>query len=453
MFERILPETITLEALFDRFSPEEGFAFLDSASGDPRLGRYSIMAFRPFMRLRAKGRRCELTTQGAVTRHETDPLAFLEELMGRWTARLPEGVPFAGGAIGYLAYDLGRLIETLPEKAEDDRDLPDLLMDFHHGAVLCDHREETLRYVDHDLDGLADQRAKALLAELEKPSPRSGEPFRLTGPLEKNMTEAAYLGKVRRIKDYIRTGDIYQANMTLRYSAPCTGEPRELYRRLRRRNPAPFAAYLECGDHQVLSSSPERFIEVRGRRIETRPIKGTVPRGRDEKEDARMRQMLEESEKDHAELLMIVDLERNDLGRVARIGSVRVPELFAIESYQTVHHLVATVAAELDDGVGLEALLRAVFPGGSITGAPKIRAMEIIDEVEPTRRNLYTGAIGYLDFSGDMDLNIIIRTLVVNDGRVDYQVGGGIVWDSDEVSEFQETGHKGRALREVLTDA
>jgi para-aminobenzoate synthetase component 1 len=238
--------------------------------------------------------------------------------------------------------------------------------------------------------------------------------------------------------------------MTRRYQAPYRGDLRELYIRLRQKNPAPFSAFLETGDLTILSSSPERFFEVRGDIIRTRPIKGTAPRGKTYEEDERNKNNLLESEKDKAELLMIVDLERNDLGRIAEIGSVKVSELFALETYETVFHLVATVEAKLNRGNNLETLLRAMFPGGSITGAPKIRAMEIIEELEPTRRNIYTGSIGYLDFNGNIDLNIAIRTLIAKDDFISYQVGGGIVWDSEEELEYQETLHKGKALMEVL---
>ncbi|HUS79837.1 MAG TPA: aminodeoxychorismate synthase component I, partial [Armatimonadota bacterium] len=255
---------------------------------------------------------------------------------------------------------------------------------------------------------------------------------------------------VARALEYIAAGDIFQVNLSQRFDAPLRVPAWELYLRLRERNRAPFAAYLDFGDVQVASASPERFLRVSGTHVQTRPIKGTRPRGGTEAEDARLAQELLASVKDRAELTMIVDLERNDLGRVCRFGSVRVPELCALESYPTVHHLVATVTGELrEDGSHVD-LLRASLPGGSITGAPKVRAMEIIDELEPTRRGVYTGCIGYLGFDGETDLNIAIRTFTISGGRAWWQVGGGIVADSTPEGEYQETLDKGAALAETL---
>jgi para-aminobenzoate synthetase component 1 len=265
------------------------------------------------------------------------------------------------------------------------------------------------------------------------------------------MTRDEYLQSVERIKEYIAAGDIFQANFTRRIEARLTGGPADLYRRLRRTNPAPFAAFMDCGEGRAIaSSSPERFIALRGRRIETRPIKGTRPRGNTPAEDEANARALEASVKDAAELAMIVDLERNDIGRVADYGSVRVTERAALEAYATVFHLVATVEGTLAPHKDEVDLLKATFPGGSITGAPKVRAMEIIEELEPTARGVYTGAIGYIDFSGDMDLNIAIRTLLWDQGRVTYQIGGGIVADSEPEEEWEETVAKGKALAKTI---
>ncbi len=268
--------------------------------------------------------------------------------------------------------------------------------------------------------------------------------------LSSNFTRPAYLAAIRRTKDYISAGDIYQVNLSQRLSAPLTTSPWQLYDRLARENPSPFAAYFRTPDATIISCSPERFLQVRGREVETRPIKGTRPRGATPEEDARLAQELLSSEKDRAENVMIVDLERNDLGRVCEFGSVHVPELFAIEQYATVHHLVSTVRGRLRPGATALDCLRESFPGGSITGAPKVRAMEIIEELEPTRRGVYTGAIGYLCFSGDMDTNIVIRTIVIQNGLAHFQVGGGIVADSVPEAEYQETMDKARALTRAL---
>ena len=283
------------------------------------------------------------------------------------------------------------------------------------------------------------------------PSLRSGQgPGMPALQLRSNFRHDDYVRAVRRAKEYIAAGDIYQVNLSQRLSAPLTPPPLDLYRRLRGSNPSPFAAYFETPDGAVVSCSPERFLQVRGREVETRPIKGTRPRGATAEEDARLAAELQASEKDRAENVMIVDLERNDIGRVCEFGSVHVPELFVLESYATVHHLVSTVRGRLRPHCTALDCLRACFPGGSITGAPKVRSMEIIEELEPTRRGVYTGAIGYLCFSGDMDVNIVIRTTIVKDGTAYFQVGGGIVADSDPEAEYQETLDKGRAIGAAL---
>jgi para-aminobenzoate synthetase component 1 len=268
--------------------------------------------------------------------------------------------------------------------------------------------------------------------------------------LESNLTREEYERAVGRILDYIAAGDVYQINFSQRFRARTAAEPAWLYHALRTANPAPFAAYLDCGTGQILSSSPERFLQIRGRRIQTRPIKGTRPRTGNEQADQKAARELMMSAKDQAELLMITDLERNDLGRVCEFGSVHVPELVTLESYATVLHLVSTVEGRLAGGVTAVDAIRACFPGGSITGAPKIRAMEIIDELEPSARGVYTGAIGYLGFNGVADFNIAIRTMLHRDGVVHFHAGGGIVADSEPALEYEETLHKARGMRQAL---
>jgi para-aminobenzoate synthetase component 1 len=272
--------------------------------------------------------------------------------------------------------------------------------------------------------------------------------------LRSTFTHPAYLDAVARVREYIVAGDIFQANLSQRFQGRWTGPPFDLYRRLRRQNPAPFAAYLGFGDMAVLSASPERFLRLDEdrRRIETRPIKGTRPRGLGPMHDAALGRALAESEKDRAENVMIVDLLRNDLSRVCRPGTVRVPELFALEHHPTVHHLVSTVVGEIEPGSGAVELIRAAFPGGSITGAPKVRAMEIIAELEPTQRGVYCGSIGYVSATGAMDTSIVIRTFLARDGQVYFQAGGGIVADSDPELEYGETLDKARGLIETLVE-
>lgn len=273
--------------------------------------------------------------------------------------------------------------------------------------------------------------------------------------LHSNISKVKYMESVDEIRNYIKSGDVYQVNMTQRFAMKTERRGEEIYKELRRRNSAPFAAFLDFsngnGKRQILSSSPERLLKYENGIAESRPIKGTLPRGKNAAEDEKLAEMLENSEKDRSELLMIVDLVRNDIGKVAKPGTVKVPQLFHVEHYATVHHLVASVTCELDEGKDQLDLLEAIFPGGSITGAPKIRAMEIIDELEPTRRNIYTGSLGYIGYDGNMDFNILIRTILKMDDQVFYQVGGGIVWDSDPSAEFDETLHKGKAILKTLT--
>lgn len=271
-----------------------------------------------------------------------------------------------------------------------------------------------------------------------------------TAKITSNFTKEQYINAIEKIREYIRSGDIYQANMTQRFQCTTEENPFDIYSKLRKINPAPFASFMDFGEGHIVSSSPERFIKIKNRYIETRPIKGTCPRGKNHREDLKNKKELLASEKDKAELLMIVDLERNDIGKIAKPGTVKVTELFHLETYSTVHHLVSTVIGEIDDNYDTIDCIKETFPGGSITGAPKIRSMEIIDELEPTQRNIYTGSIGYIGFDGDVDLNIAIRTIVCKGNKAYFQVGGGITWNSNANLEYEETLHKAKALIEVF---
>ena len=268
--------------------------------------------------------------------------------------------------------------------------------------------------------------------------------------LNSNFTSEAYIGTVDRVRKYIAAGDVFQVNLSQRFETKLTISPYELYQRLRKVNPAPFASYLNFDGITIVSASPERFLKVQGDLVETRPIKGTRPRGKDPVEDERLAHELVHSIKDRAENIMIVDLERSDLGRVCRYGTVKVTELAILETFPTVFHLTSTIVGRLRQEATSIDLLKATFPGGSITGAPKVRAMEIIDELEPTRRSVYTGSIGYLGFNGDLDINIVIRTCLIKNGKAYFQVGGGIVYDSDPEGEYLETLDKARGLIQAL---
>jgi para-aminobenzoate synthetase component 1 len=442
--------------------------FLDSALRDPRLGRHSYLTADPF----------------AVVRSDvwkTDPLAAVRKILGPFAAAPVPGLPpFQGGAAGYVAYDWGLELEQLPSPEYNDLRLDNLVLGVYDWVLAWDHLESKAWLLSTgmpEIEPAARERRAAERAaivreyltgssrpELHPPPP---EPRCLVVPppsypiengwwdprveLESSFTRDGYLKAVERVREYIFAGDIFQANLSQRFEAPLTESPWALYRRLRERNKAPFAAFLDFGNVAVLSASPERFLRVDATSgVETRPIKGTRPRGVGPEHDAALGQALAESPKDRAENLMIVDLMRNDLSRVCAPGSVRVAELFALEQYATVHHLVSTVVGQLAPGADALDLLRAAFPGGSITGAPKLRAMEIIAELEPSRRGVYCGAIGYWSVTGELDTSIAIRTAVVRNGRVYFNAGGGVVADSDPADEYQETLHKARGLIDAL---
>ncbi|MNX68289.1 Aminodeoxychorismate synthase component 1 [compost metagenome] len=352
--------------------------------------------------------------------------------------------------MGYLSYDLGWQLERLPRLALDDLGLPEMRWGFYDVVVAVPVAGPALLCVSpapgEGMDVIAAKRAhwERFLAELPAEPPR--ESARALAAPRSTFSREAYREALARVLEHIAAGDIYQANLSQRFEIPVEGDAYAWFERLRAQNPAPFAAYLNAGEAAIVSVSPERFLEVRGDRVETAPIKGTRPRGRTPDEDARLADALRHSLKDRAEHLMIVDLERNDLGRVCRLGSVRVSERFVLEPHPTVWHMVSTVEGHMAPDRDVADLLAATFPGGSITGAPKIRAMEILEGLEPTRRGVYTGAIGYVGRNGDLDLNIAIRTAVAHPDRVYVQVGGGIVADSDPDAEYQETLDKAAAF-------
>ena len=457
---------------------------LDSASAgsgtpDARdLARFSFLTADPVAVVRSKGPRVEVLQSGTCHAAEGDAL----DVARGWLrdARIepwPGLPPFQGGVAGYIGYDYGAVLERIPPTRYDDLALPDVLLGLYDWVIAWDHHAGEAWVVSLGLPGCgaerparAAERLRMVTERLDGPAVQrtSGSPSRPRDPggpaapaypsdaaadigLRSTFTHRGYLDAVARVREYIVAGDIFQANLSQRFQAPLGEPPFELYRRLRRRNPAPFAAYLDFDGVTVLSASPERFLRLGGEgQVETRPIKGTRPRGLGPMHDAALGRALAESEKDRAENVMIVDLLRNDLSRVCRPGTVRVPELFALEQHPTVHHLVSTVVGELEPGADAVDLVRAAFPGGSITGAPKVRAMEIIAELEPTRRGVYCGSIGYLSASGAMDTSIVIRTFVAVDGEVYFQAGGGIVADSDPELEYRETLDKAAGLIRTL---
>ena len=436
--------------LFEAIADLPWAMFIDS--GPPRGGqaRYDILVAEPYATLTTRGAMTEIRRGEAVELSPRDPFELLREALGQRMA-VEDDLPFPGGAVGYFAYDLGRRIERLPATAEDAERIPEMAVGLYDWALCVDHELRTATLVGAGRDPATAMRWNMLVERFTTlPPQRVRAPFRVLSKVTSNLTRAAYGEAFCRVQDYIAAGDCYQVNLAQRFSARAQGDGWPAYRQLRLINPAPQAAYLNLPFVQVLSASPERFLMSSRGRVETKPIKGTRRRSGLPQEDMSLAISLRESLKDRAENLMIVDLLRNDISRVCRTGTVRVPKIFDIESYATVHHMVSTVSGELDEGRDALDLLRACFPGGSITGAPKLRSMEIIEELEPHRRGLYCGSIGYVGFDGSMDTSIAIRTLVYSHGVVRFWAGGGIVADSREEDEYQENLHKGAALLRLL---
>jgi para-aminobenzoate synthetase component 1 len=447
----------------EHFRSRRHFALLETQTATRGAGEYSFLAFSPFATLRSKGGLAILETADGEWSHGGDVFAMLRRMLERYAvpapaAGAPEGIPFRGGALGYFGYELGRQIETLPGQAVDEVGLPDCHLAFYNFAVALRHDDQRL-FLCH-LGGPASlgPSKRELLTRLARVTPgiarrpsRVQQIDRDAAPCLPDFSRAEYIDAVQRIRDYIYAGDVYQVNMTQRFRADVGDMPPwELFQYLALVNPSPFASYLNLEGASIVSSSPERFLRVAARRIETKPIKGTIRRAATPAEDARNGETLLASAKNRAELAMIVDLLRNDIGRVCTPGSVHVEAFPQLESYASVHHLVATITGELAADRSLVDLIAATFPGGSITGAPKIRAMEIIDELEPVARGVYTGSIGYLGFDGTADLNIAIRTIVMKDGCAHIHAGGGVVADSNPADEYDESLLKASKLIEAV---
>lgn len=402
---------------------------------------FDIITADPLATLETRGEVTTLRVGANISKHHEDPLALLahtqQQLLGELDLCATH-LPFIGGALGLFGYDLGRRFERLPVQAAADIAVPDMAVGIYDWALLRNVATGDWQLVHWgDEAGLANR-----LAWLEQQQAKPAPAFALQGSWQSNMNRAEYGEKFARIQEYLAAGDCYQINLTQRFSAPYQGDEWHAYCLLATANKAPFSAFIRLPESALLSLSPERFLLLDGRHIETKPIKGTRPRHPDPVTDRQVARELAQADKDRSENLMIVDLLRNDIGRVSRPGSVSVPHLFAVESFPAVHHLVSTIHGELDARWQGVDLLRACFPGGSITGAPKIRAMEIIEELEPQRRNAYCGSIGYLSQHGRMDTSICIRTLIAEAGRLHCWAGGGIIADSDADSEYQETYDK-----------
>lgn len=439
--------------LFEAIADEPWAMFLDSGRPAARGGRWDILVARPAAVLVTRGGETVVQERAGQWQSRAEPLTVLRQRLGPPSGPANPDIPFAGGALGYFAYDLGRRYLGLPDRADPDP-LPDMAVGIYDWAVLVDHERRQSHLVSPQRDPATAAAWPELLDLFSRPpEARARLPFQARGPMTAGFSRAAYERAFARIQAYIRAGDCYQVNLAQSYAVPVTGDHWLAYRRLRLDNPAPYGAYLNLPFAQVLCCSPERYLTVRDGMVETRPIKGTRPRATDPGRDAALAAELAGSPKDKAENLMIVDLLRNDLGRVCATGTVRVPELFAVESFAHVHHLVSTVRGVLAPGADALDLLRAAFPGGSITGAPKRRAMEIIDELEPVRRGVYCGSIGYIGHDGGMDSNIVIRTLVSSGGSIRYWAGGGLVADSNAAAEYRECQDKGAPLAALLRAA
>ncbi|MDP3286348.1 MAG: aminodeoxychorismate synthase component I, partial [Desulfobacterales bacterium] len=435
-----------------RFASLPGTVILLSG-GYLDCARYHILGALPWLTFTGRGQNHSVSTPEGTIDYKANPFEILSLLLDKYKmANQSPECPLCSGLMGYLSYDLKDTLEKLPRTSVDDMCLPEIL--FYAPSIIVVHDKiigETNLFIPA---GNCDAR-KALdsFGEIVKKNPGKTGNDIYAGELKSGFSKEAFIEAVNKIREYIRAGDVYQVNISQRFMADFSGDAYDLFKTLYEKNPAPFFSFINAGNHQIISTSPERFILQKERRIETRPIKGTRPRGVTDAEDNKFKIDLLNSGKDDAELSMIVDLMRNDLGKVCKAGSVKVAEHKRIEAYRNVYHLVSIVEGILGDGYNSADLIRAVFPGGSVTGCPKIRAMEIIDELEPCRRHIYTGSIGYIGFHDTMDLSIAIRTAVVYSGRIIYSVGGGIVFDSNPEDEYDETLHKGRTIMETFEKA
>ncbi len=444
-----LPYREDSAALFESIADQPWAVFLDSGQHHLAQSRYDILSAEPYLTLVTRGKLTEVRgTQLELSRE--DPLELLRtHLAARAVA--PCELPFAGGAIGYCSYDLARRWQRLPEIATDTEKVPEMAMGFYEWAVIVDHRERRSWLTASGEVATDSVRINHLVQRFSNPPPESARvSFRVNASVSSNLSHDAYAHRFEQAMRYIHNGDCYQVNLAQRFSAPASGDPWLAYQALRIINPAPYSAYLNTPQAVVMSASPERFLRLQRGYVETRPIKGTRARVGHARLDAEIAATLALSAKDRAENLMIVDLLRNDLSKNCELHSVEVPKLFEVETFATVHHLVSTVTGKLKCDRDAIDLLRGCFPGGSITGAPKLRAMQIVEELEPHRRGVYCGAIGYFGNDGDMDLNIAIRTLTYAGGRVSFGAGGGLVADSQMEAEYQETFDKAAALLKLL---
>jgi anthranilate synthase component I len=463
VYENFTADLLTPVGAYLRIAQKAKYSFLlESVEGGETIARYTFAGANPAEVFRSRGRSCTLERGGKKIQFDDDPVERLRQLTRRFRpVRVPGLPPLIAGAIGYFAYDMVRLVERIPATGRDDMGLDDCVMMFYLGLVAFDHvqhRVWVIRNVFTDGPGTLRQKYDAAVREirrtrglLEAPLPKQPRARRAT-PLRvrSNMTKPQFVGAVRKAKSYIRAGDAFQIVVSQRFQAETSAQPFEIYRALRVVNPSPYLYFLKLDDVSVVGSSPEMLVKVQGRNATYRPLAGTQPRGRNEKEDRELEAKLLADPKERAEHVMLVDLGRNDLGRVCEYGSVKPERLMFVERYSHVMHIASSLRGRLRDDVDCFDALMACFPAGTLSGAPKVRAMEIIDELEPTRRGIYAGAILYLDFSGNLDSCIGLRTLVAKNGHAYVQAGAGIVADSVPEREYGESGNKARAVLKAL---
>jgi para-aminobenzoate synthetase component I len=449
LYSSPLPYRTDASAYFSAIRDLPWSAWLDSGGS----GRFDILVAQPVATLVTQEGRTEIRHASGVRSSGDDVFSLVREQLGDPIAPMPD-IPFAGGALGYWSYDLARRYHSIPAIAQDAEHLPEMAVGIYDWAIIIDHQALSARLVSRQRHAETAEVLPQILERVQGAFPAKTDEekasFRVNGKIASNFTQTAYRNAFDAVQKYLHAGDCYQVNLAQRYSAQASGDAFAAYLELRKLSPAPYSAFLDWPQARILCASPERFLQVRQGRVETRPIKGTRARNADTVEDARLADELLHSPKDRAENLMIVDLLRNDLGKSCEPGTVRVPGLFEVESFSNVHHLVSTVAGRLQSGRDALDVLRDCFPGGSITGAPKQRAMEIIEQLEPHRRGVYCGTVGYVGHDGNMDTNIVIRTLVYSDNEIRCWAGGGIVADSICEAEYQETLDKAAAMLELL---
>jgi len=469
VYEVFSADLLTPVSAYLRIAQGARYSFLlESVEGGEKIARYTFAGAHPEEVFRFNAGACVMESPDRIVWEERDPVSFLRERVERFKpVRVPGLPPLVAGAIGYFSYDMVRLIERLPKRLRDEIGLYDAMLAFYHGLIAFDHVQHRLWIVRNVFTagpsgGSLRSRYNAAVREIrqtrklleqpvaaERPRKESrGKPGKLR--ITSNFRRPEYLAAVRKAKQYIRAGDIFQVVLSQRFSAKTKADPFEIYRELRAVNPSPYLFFLQMNDVAIVGSSPEMLVKVQGRDVFYRPIAGTLPRGKDEAEDQRLEKQLLASEKERAEHIMLVDLGRNDLGRVCEYGSVKVEQLMTVERFSHVMHIVSSLHGRLREDVDCFDALMACFPAGTVSGAPKVRAMEIIEELERTRRGIYAGGVLYMDFAGNLDSCIALRTMVVKNGVAHVQAGGGIVADSTPEGEYQETVNKSRALLTAL---